>query len=162
MSLLSKSTAFRRGRRQQARTQPFDLEGERRLRGVGPVDVDNHAGNRCKARAMGTNHNLGLMPDLVADVHATGGNRGRASLDDLFEVLGNREPEKALRLFDGANATLRRHRRAPMSDDHLPAMIPLLEARGTGALGQASVQSDARREPDACVELRNQRNRAEF
>ena len=130
MSLLSQSTAFRR--RRLARTQPFDLEGERRLRGVDAVDVDNYASNRRTARAMGVTDNLGLMPDLVADVHATGGNPGRASLDDLFEALGNREPEKALRLFDGANATLRRARRAPIADDHLPAMIPLLEARGAG------------------------------
>ena len=95
--------------------------------------MDNYASNRRTARAMSVIDNLGLMPDLVADVHATGGNQGWASLDDLFEALGNREPEKALRLFDGANDTLRRHRRAPIADDHLPAMIPLLEARGADA-----------------------------
>ena len=99
---------------------------------VGPIDVDIDASNRRTARAMGVTDHLGLMPDPVADVHATGGNRGRASLDDLFEALGNREPENTLRLFDGANDTLRRARRAPIADDHLPAMIPLLEARGAG------------------------------
>ena len=97
----------------------FKVQASRPLR---PVPMDEVAGNRRTVDALLKSASLGMVPTLIADVHQSGGEKGRASLNDFFGQLKSLSPGKTTDLLEAANKKIARDGGRPLSFLDLPAL----------------------------------------